>query len=121
MIRRPPRSTLFPYTTLFRSDGRLASTDRRSYPVTRRRRRVDGRDSAIPAARDRGGLGGRGAGHGGAGKRGGARHRKPAGDWSTGVRGQRWRAGAACWTARTETAGGPPTALAGGRRRHFGA
>src|SRR5260221_5578685 len=24
MIRRPPRSTLFPYTTLFRSTGRLA-------------------------------------------------------------------------------------------------
>src|SRR2546426_7671646 len=24
MIRRPPRSTLFPYTTLFRSIGRLA-------------------------------------------------------------------------------------------------
>src|SRR3712207_7119055 len=24
MIRRPPRSTLFPYTTLFRSDGALA-------------------------------------------------------------------------------------------------
>src|SRR3712207_8732442 len=24
MIRRPPRSTLFPYTTLFRSEGRLA-------------------------------------------------------------------------------------------------
>src|SRR6266571_81340 len=24
MIRRPPRSTLFPYTTLFRSPGRLA-------------------------------------------------------------------------------------------------
>src|SRR3712207_8872899 len=24
MIRRPPRSTLFPYTTLFRSDGRCA-------------------------------------------------------------------------------------------------
>src|SRR5256885_15378829 len=23
MIRRPPRSTLFPYTTLFRSDGHL--------------------------------------------------------------------------------------------------
>src|SRR5258708_20748021 len=23
MIRRPPRSTLFPYTTLFRSDGKL--------------------------------------------------------------------------------------------------
>src|SRR6202008_5121962 len=25
MIRRPPRSTLFPYTTLFRSEGRLAA------------------------------------------------------------------------------------------------
>src|SRR3712207_8010457 len=32
MIRRPPRSTLFPYTTLFRSHARL----RRS-PVVRRR------------------------------------------------------------------------------------
>src|SRR2546426_8090510 len=26
MIRRPPRSTLFPYTTLFRSDGRLSNS-----------------------------------------------------------------------------------------------
>src|SRR5438309_4018649 len=26
MIRRPPRSTLFPYTTLFRSNGRRAAT-----------------------------------------------------------------------------------------------
>src|SRR5687767_15504708 len=26
MVQRPPRSTLFPYTTLFRSDGRKAST-----------------------------------------------------------------------------------------------
>src|SRR2546430_9433077 len=26
MIRRPPRSTLFPYTTLFRSQGRLPRT-----------------------------------------------------------------------------------------------
>src|SRR5688572_32794781 len=25
MIRRPPRSTLFPYTTLFRSDSRLGA------------------------------------------------------------------------------------------------
>src|SRR5256885_12981343 len=25
MIRRPPRSTLFPYTTLFRSHGRIAT------------------------------------------------------------------------------------------------
>src|SRR3712207_8905607 len=29
MIRRPPRSTLFPYTTLFRSPERLASQSRR--------------------------------------------------------------------------------------------
>src|SRR3712207_8177809 len=28
MIRRPPRSTLFPYTTLFRSGGQLLPTDR---------------------------------------------------------------------------------------------
>src|SRR3712207_7845457 len=28
MIRRPPRSTLFPYTTLFRSRGRQAAVDR---------------------------------------------------------------------------------------------
>src|SRR5574340_1342073 len=28
MIRRPPRSTLFPYTTLFRSVGRVARRDR---------------------------------------------------------------------------------------------
>src|SRR3712207_8294956 len=27
MIRRPPRSTLFPYTTLFQSDGRASSHD----------------------------------------------------------------------------------------------
>src|SRR5256885_3356710 len=27
MIRRPPRSTLFPYTTLFRSCGRKAKTE----------------------------------------------------------------------------------------------
>src|SRR2546430_3796567 len=29
MIRRPPRSTLFPYTTLFRSDSRKLSTLKR--------------------------------------------------------------------------------------------
>src|SRR3712207_7068963 len=27
MIRRPPRSTLFPYTTLFRSDGKPVTVD----------------------------------------------------------------------------------------------
>src|SRR3712207_8861546 len=30
MIRRPPRSTLFPYTTLFRSQGRCPGTVPRS-------------------------------------------------------------------------------------------
>src|SRR3712207_8195900 len=38
MIRRPPRSTLFPYTTLFRSR------------VLRRSRRVPIRQAALPAA-----------------------------------------------------------------------
>src|SRR3712207_7794138 len=28
MIRRPPRSTLFPYTTLFRSEGEEVAVDR---------------------------------------------------------------------------------------------
>src|SRR5207253_8672073 len=31
MIRRPPRSTLFPYTTLFRSDARLVGADDRRH------------------------------------------------------------------------------------------
>src|SRR2546422_5996805 len=35
MIRRPPRSTLFPYTTLFRSDGALRAADR-GMPARRR-------------------------------------------------------------------------------------
>src|SRR5215471_20232330 len=32
MIRRPPRSTLFPYTTLFRSDGRPGGPRRGTLP-----------------------------------------------------------------------------------------
>src|SRR2546426_5812349 len=38
MIRRPPRSTLFPYTTLFRSDyGRAAQvTKLRDFPAIKR-------------------------------------------------------------------------------------
>src|SRR5256885_12017491 len=31
MIRRPPRSTLFPYTTLFRSQESVRSGDERNY------------------------------------------------------------------------------------------
>src|SRR6266853_2158541 len=39
MIRRPPRSTLFPYTTLFRSRRRGPHTSpRRDRPAWRRRR-----------------------------------------------------------------------------------
>src|SRR2546427_5473102 len=38
MIRRPPRSTLFPYTTLFRSQAATG-------------RRLDGRDALLAAAR----------------------------------------------------------------------
>src|SRR2546426_8103543 len=35
MIRRPPRSTLFPYTTLFRSFSGLFPTDSDAYPELR--------------------------------------------------------------------------------------
>src|SRR3712207_8368090 len=51
MIRRPPRSTLFPYTTLFRSRARL---HRRADPAEvvgqaglRRRRRRAAREAAL--------------------------------------------------------------------------
>src|SRR2546427_6992139 len=36
MIRRPPRSTLFPYTTLFRSPFRLVEPDPRARPAVDR-------------------------------------------------------------------------------------
>src|SRR2546430_5700449 len=48
MIRRPPRSTLFPYTTLFRSSDR---TDRRA----RRARGRAGLAPVVPDSRSRGG------------------------------------------------------------------
>src|SRR2546430_13564864 len=50
MIRRPPRSTLFPYTTLFRS---ALSTDPLADPVLHRNRVLQdlvGEESAHPAA-----------------------------------------------------------------------
>src|SRR2546430_12906140 len=34
MIRRPPRSTLFPYTTLFRSHSRTAATANTTHVIT---------------------------------------------------------------------------------------
>src|SRR5205809_1928643 len=40
MIRRPPRSTLFPYTTLFRSPRRQPTSDWRRGPDLERRRDV---------------------------------------------------------------------------------
>src|SRR2546429_7326332 len=46
MIRRPPRSTLFPYTTLFRSHGRRRQRNPRV-------RRPHVRDGARPARRFR--------------------------------------------------------------------
>src|SRR5258705_2188195 len=46
MIRRPPRSTLFPYTTLFRSPA-LRSALRPSFAAG------TGRDRQYPARRDR--------------------------------------------------------------------
>src|SRR2546426_9378847 len=45
MIRRPPRSTLFPYTTLFRSPARPATLARRA-----RRRLVSRARAARPGA-----------------------------------------------------------------------
>src|ERR1041384_5549828 len=42
MIRRPPRSTLFPYTTLFRSEGRRGPRNRAG-EVVRQRRGLDSR------------------------------------------------------------------------------
>src|SRR2546429_7291042 len=42
MIRRPPRSTLFPYTTLFRSGGELPARRRR------RQRALEGRAGGNP-------------------------------------------------------------------------
>src|SRR5258705_5100372 len=45
MIRRPPRSTLFPYTTLFRSQGRSVTPDHPEFAALR---------SEFPGAEDHG-------------------------------------------------------------------
>src|SRR5437879_11178867 len=52
MIRRPPTSTLFPYTTLFRSNGRPRRRDRRD-PANPRRVRRRGRPTHRTRARGR--------------------------------------------------------------------
>src|SRR3712207_6924507 len=46
MIRRPPRSTLFPYTTLFRSEANLAALEVREaldWPIGQGHERVERR------------------------------------------------------------------------------
>src|SRR3712207_7420614 len=52
MIRRPPRSTLFPYTTLFRSPARREAPGVRGPPArpAREGQRVRGREAALPRA-----------------------------------------------------------------------
>src|SRR2546427_8325708 len=62
MIRRPPRSTLFPYTTLFRSQSRESEGAGPGQPAIRTLRVVQGRrdhsdqSAADPGARHSGGL-----------------------------------------------------------------
>src|SRR5256885_12877234 len=56
MIRRPPRSTLFPYTTLFRSDGgRTAFSHQRPVHHLGKRRGARGRGGATAPGQSRGG------------------------------------------------------------------
>src|SRR5258708_30614574 len=50
MIRRPPRSTLFPYTTLFRSTAR-GPADRRTRPCRARHPRLSPRRDPRVASR----------------------------------------------------------------------
>src|SRR3989441_4432065 len=56
MIRRPPRSTLFPYTTLFRS-RRADGARLRGHPLERVERRDDGAAGAAARAEGRHGEG----------------------------------------------------------------
>src|SRR3712207_9553341 len=55
MIRRPPRSTLFPYTTLFRSLARVDVPDAPHHPdrVTHRGDRLGGREPPSTHGLDR--------------------------------------------------------------------
>src|SRR5437899_10204607 len=52
MIRRPPRSTLFPYTTLFRSNRPASGVPARRSAVAARRR-CGARGYGTPPGRDR--------------------------------------------------------------------
>src|SRR6266516_5995555 len=61
MIRRPPRSTLFPYTTLFRSavSGRELRREHASRRIGARVGRAEGRDRGADRARLAAAQGGR--------------------------------------------------------------
>src|SRR5258707_8397549 len=107
MIRRPPRSTLFPYTTLFRSaDGPAQPADLRAadlplqgrggLPGLAERPAAAVRDAGRAGARAfgrapdpavRAGRGGRGADPAGAGGRTGGRDAGPFGPCGSGVNG----------------------------------
>src|SRR3989337_3767072 len=59
MMRRPPRSTLFPYTTLFRSSGtghaslsssRYSGSVRRQFPLDRKSTRLNSSHGSISYA-----------------------------------------------------------------------
>src|SRR3712207_8810600 len=52
MIRRPPRSTLFPYTTLFRSEGRAGRAEAEHQPDDREPPRDDGAQSGAGLVED---------------------------------------------------------------------
>src|SRR3712207_8360444 len=54
MIRRPPRSTLFPYTTLFRSPGQIDIRMVGGHPMRRIRRttKVDGWEGFLHSRED---------------------------------------------------------------------
>src|SRR3712207_7046130 len=54
MIRRPPRSTLFPYTTLFRSRGEIARRLGHSQAHPEHERAGDRRRGEQPAPAERG-------------------------------------------------------------------
>src|SRR5690554_7541274 len=58
MLRRPPRSTLFPYTTLFRSAGPPHPAERRRRLLRRRHRKVPRllRAARVPDRLQAGGL-----------------------------------------------------------------
>src|SRR2546425_9235301 len=51
MIRRPPRSTLFPYTTLFRSLAGIMCPDHRTNPGDVRRRHRGATDGLVAVVR----------------------------------------------------------------------